>query len=713
MDQRLPGQLYGRILRSPHPHARITRIDSRAAESLSGVHAVLTSANCPSVPWYEENLPLFDTTVRLIGDEVAAVAAETDDLAEDALRLIQVDYEVAAGFVPDIETAQRHDAPRVHPSGNRAGDPTVHERGDIAAGFAEAEVIVERVYVTQTALHQCLEPHGCTAWWSGDVLTLWDSTQAIWETRSELARALGVPEHNLRVIKDYMGGGFGSKQVPWKPTAIAALLSRAAGRPVQLLNDREGESLVAGNRNPTRQHVRLGARRDGTLTAISVRIDLAQGAYRIGGETAMVDGAYSTLYRCPNVRTDMTAHYINAGPAVAFRAPGYVEGTFGLESAMDELAHTLGLDPVVLRERNYTSRDQNEDKPYSSPEALRECWTAATSAFGWGSARSPTASGGGRRRRGVGFAVHNWIGGAGHPPGYAWIKLNPDASADVVTGTQDIGTGTRTGLGQVAADALGFPFERIRVHLGDTGVGPYAPVSSGSATQATIGPAIQVAADQVRAELLKEAANILEAPLEDLRLEDGSIAIAGTTRRVAVTDITATIAPRMIHGYGARGPNPADHAVRTFGAQCAEVEVDLETGEVQLLRLVASHDCGRIINPKMVESQIIGAVTQGIGYALMEERILDTRLGAVLNPNLEFYELPTVCDLPVAGITHAAHDVPDYTANPTGAKGVGEPPLIPTAPAIANAIFDAIGVRITELPMTRQRVLEAIRHAQL
>jgi xanthine dehydrogenase YagR molybdenum-binding subunit len=338
-------------------------------------------------------------------------------------------------FVADLDAALRPNAPRVHEHGNLASEPELYERGDVETAFAQAEVVVEQEYVTQTALHNCMEPHGCTANWEADQLTLWESTQAIWDVRSGVADALHLPHHRVRVIKQYMGGGFGSKQVAWKPTVIAALLSRESGRPVQLMHDREAENLAAGNRSPTRQRVRLGARRDGTLAAIEVRIDIAQGAYGVGGEVAMVDGMYQTLYRCPNVRTARYAYYTNTGPAVAFRAPGFVEGAFGLECAMDELARVLSLDPVTLRLRNYTTDEQKLGMPYTSPEALRQCITRATEAFGW-QRRAPTGESG-PRRRGVGFAVHNWVGGGGHPPGYAWIKLNADGTADVVTGGLD------------------------------------------------------------------------------------------------------------------------------------------------------------------------------------------------------------------------------------------------------------------------------------
>ncbi|MBV9173705.1 MAG: xanthine dehydrogenase family protein molybdopterin-binding subunit, partial [Chloroflexi bacterium] len=310
-----------------------------------------------------------------------------------------------------------------------------------------------------------------------------------------------------------------------------------------------------------------------------------------------------------------------------------------------------------------------------------------------------------------GFAVHNWIGGGGHPPGYAWVKLNGDGTADVVTGTQDIGTGSRTGLTQVAAEELGLPMDRVRLYLGDTGFGPYAPVSSGSATQATIGPAIRAAAVQAKAQLLEAAATILECNAADLSVRDGDVYLRGVGKRSSVTEVMQEVGPHMIQGQGARDQNPKDKAVRTFGAQWVEVEVDVETGQVDVLRVVASHDCGRIINPTMVESQVIGAVAQGIGFGLLEERVVDTRYGVVLNPNLEFYEVPTVADIPP--IEHAVHDVPDVEANPTGAKGIGEPPLIPTGPAIANAIFDAVGVRVREAPITRKRLLEALANARV
>jgi xanthine dehydrogenase YagR molybdenum-binding subunit len=704
-DVRLSGQLYAKVLRSPHPHARITRVDTAKAAALNGVRAVLTRGIGPDVSWFEDTV-LFSDVVRYVGEEVAAVAADSEEIAEDALRLIEVEYEPLP-FVLDPGAALKPGAPKIHEGGNVDGEPIEYARGDVAAGFADAEVVVEHDYITQAALHNCLEPHGCTATWEGDQLTLWDSTQSIFDVRQEVAARLKLPEHHVRVIKQFMGGGFGSKQIAWKHTAIAALLSKQAGRPVQLMLDREAENLASGNRNPTRQRVKIGAKRDGTLVAIEADILQTIGAYKVGGEAADVDGTYQTLYRCPNVKTTQTPVYINAGPAVAFRAPGYVEGAFALELAMDELACKLEIDPLDLRLKNYSEVDQTADRPYTAPNGLRACYEAVEHGFNWRGARQRGPQATGSKRRGIGLAAHDWIGGGGHPPGYAWVKWNADGSVDIVAGTQDIGTGSRTGLAQIAAEVLGIPFEHVALHLGDTAYGPYAPVSSGSATQATIGPAVQAAAIDARRQLFEAAAPMLEVGAHDLELHDGMVMLKGEpSRKIAVKEVLTKIQPHMIQGQGSRGANPSDKTIHTFGVQAAEVEVDVETGEVTVLRIVAAHDCGRVVNPMMVDSQVIGAVTQGLGFALIEERIIDEGRGFVMNANLEEYKIPTVLDIP--DIKNIILDLPDPEANPTGAKGIGEPPLIPTAPAIVNAIRDAIGVRFYQAPVSRARILDAL-----
>lgn len=705
-DVRLPGLLYARVLRSPHPHARITQLDTCRAECAPGVHAVLSLLNAPDIDWFEEG-KLFDRTVRYLGDEVAVVAAEREDQAEDALRLVEVTYEPLP-FVMTAAEALADDAPPLHPGGNIAGEVQTYERGDLDTGFRQADVVVEGTFTTQAAVHNALEAHGCTAFWDGDHLTLWDSTQAVFVVRQQVAEKLGLPQHHVRVIKEHMGGGFGAKQISWKPDVLAALLSRAAGRPVQLILDRRAENLASGNRNPTRQRVRLGARRDGTLTAIEAVIQQEVGAYRTGGEASNVSGPYKALYHCPNVRTQQTPVYTNTGPAVAFRAPGYAEGAFALEQAMDELAHRLGLDPVTLRERNYARTDQESGKPYSLPEGLQLCYAQVAPAYTALRAERDRHQGGTHaRHRGVGFAAHDWVGGHGDAPGYAWVELNSDGTVTVITGTQDIGSGTRTGLAQVAAEELGLPLAEISLQLGDTARGPYAPVSSGSATQATIGPAVRSAAAHLRRQVLAVAAALLETQPERLSIQAGRVLVDDQLPgEVSVAEVASKIAPHMLRGEGARAPNPGDRVIRTFGAQCVEIAVDTETGEITVERVVTAHDCGRIVNPKLLDSQITGGIIQGVGFALTEERVTDDARGYVLNANLEHYYVPTVRDIPLIEPRHV--DVPDSEANSTGAKGIGEPPLIPTAPAIANAFYDATGVRIRDLPLTRRRVLAAL-----
>ena len=629
-DVRLPGQLCGAVLRSPHPHARVAKVDLSRLKGLPGVRAVLSDFDAPDIAWYETSR-LFDPTLRLVGDEVAAVAADNEDLARDALRLIEVAYEPLP-----------FDVARGEPQA-----PGAEGRGDIAAGVRAADILLEESYSTAAALHNALESHGCTAAWEGDRLTLYESTQGMFAVRDEVAEKLGLAPEQVRVITEHMGGGFGAKQVAWKHSVIAALLARRAGRPVQLFLDRGAENLAAGNRNATRQQVRLAARRDGTLTAIDVRAELDGGAYSVGGEDSDVVGTYLTLYRCANVRAEQVVRRTNLGPAVAFRAPGHVEGNFALESAMDELAHRLQIDPVELRLRNYAEQDQRKGKPYTSAQSLRRCIERVGREF-------HAARG---RRRGVGFAAHDWMAGAGHPPAEVRVELS-DAGATLTVGVQDIGTGTRTGLARLLSRQLNLPLEGITVQLGDTGRGVRGPTSSGSSTLPSLAPAVIEAARQ-----------------------------ASTSGR----------------GEAKRAKNRGDMSIRTCGAQCAEVEVDEETGEVRVLRVVAAHDCGRVVDRALVESQVVGGITQAIGYALSEERLVDARLGEVLNANLEEYKVPTIGDIPE--IVDLTESLPDEEANPSGVKGIGEPPIIPTAAAIANAVFRATGVRVRSLPLKREKLL--------
>ncbi|MCC6534782.1 MAG: xanthine dehydrogenase family protein molybdopterin-binding subunit [Burkholderiales bacterium] len=700
-DVRLPGMLWAKILRSPHAHARIHDIDTGAAAALPGVHAVLCYRNAPDIPWYDHGR-LFDRTVRFAGDEVAAVAADSEATAEEALRAIRVTYEPLP-CVLDMASALAPGAPAIHGTSNRAGDPAIEQRGNPRRGLREAELIIDRVYTTQVALHNALEPHGCVALWQDERLTLYASTQGVNTLRCEVADKLSIPERQVRVVTEHMGGGFGAKQVAWKHDVIAALLARESARPVHLMLDRHAENLATGNRNATRQHLRIGAKRDGTLTTITARIEIQIGAYRAGGETSSVDGIYHSLYACRNVRTEQAVVYTNTGPAVAFRAPGYVEGNFALESALDELARALNIDPIELRLRNYAETDQRRRKPYTSPDSLRRTYARVSEAFGW--RRYVRSVDSGPKRRGIGFAAHDWVGGGGSPPGKVRLTLVPPGRFRLESAAQDIGTGTRTALAQVCAQALGVDIATLDIALGDSNLQLASPTSAGSATLATLAPAIHGAADQVRKRVLQAAAELLLEPAQALELRTGRV-VANSGRELSLRSLCEHLGRRTITAIGKRAANRRSQSIRTCGAQCVEVEVDIETGEVRVVRVVASHDCGRIVNRHLVASQVMGGVMQGIGFALTEARVVDPRSGVVLNANLEDYKLPTVADTPV--IIHAALDLADTEANVAGVKGIGEPPIIPTAAAIANAIFDAVGVRLYNTPFSVCGMLEKL-----
>ena len=703
-DVQLPGMLYARVLRSPHPHARIKRIDVSRAAALPGVRVVISHLNAPMIPWTNDTL-LFDPVVRFAGDEVAAVAADDEYIAEDAIRLIDVDYDVQP-FVVDGEEALHPEAPRVHPTGNLVGgQPKVYERGDVQRGFAEADVVVEDTFQTQAALHNCLEPHGAVALWEGDHLTIWESTQHVYGVREQLAQIFDLPLDKVRAICWYMGGGFGSKQYTGKWSVIAALLARQAQRPVHLMLNRREENLASGYRASTTQRLKLGAKHDGTLTAIDLVATSPIGAY---GNHAKAIGMHAqVMYACPNVRTEIRGVFTNVGEARSFRGPGATEGAFPFESLMDVLAERLGMDPVEIRLKNYATTEPSSGQPYSAKH-LDECLRKGAEMIGWTGKRKAIRIDG-TKRRAIGMACQTW-GGGGGPPAFAWVKLNQDGTAEVLLGGQDIGTGTKTVFAQIAAEELGIGLDQVVVNLGDSACGPYAPVSWGSMTVSSVGPAVRQAAADARDQLRELAAEFLNAPFDQVEIRDGGICVRGESQpRMRIGDLTGWIGPFTILGKGGRGPNEPCVAVRTFGAQFAEVEVDTATGEVTVLRMVTVHDIGRVVNPQGAANQAEGAIVQGIGYGLTEQRIIDLQTGIVLNPNLEDYLVPTALDVPA--IEHAFVGDPDQHANNLGAKGIGEPALIPTAPAIANAIARALGIRFLSIPITRSKILDAIRAA--
>ena len=708
-DINLPGMLHGRILGSPHPHARILSIDASAARKMRGVRAVLTlEAPDPFAALAEKDETgkaidkeggasgPGDVHRRLLyaGEEVAVVAADTPEIAADALERITVEYELLP-HVTDLEAARRDDAPRVFPGGN-VQPVSTRRRGDIEAGFREAEVVVEATYRTPVALHNALETHGAVARWEGSKLTVWSSTQGVFGVRDDMAKFFDIRPDNVRVISEYLGGGFGAKFGAGTTGVIAAMLARQAGAPVKLMLDRHEENLGTGNRPSSVQTIRVGARRDGRLSALHLR------SYGTGGIAggAGVGGPAWMLYACPNVLIEEQDVHTHAGPSMPFRAPGFPQGSFALESSLDELADRLTIDPLVLRRRNEI------DHP---TRALPMHYDLAARAIGWEKRRTPEAGAGKRGgvRRGFGMGAAIW-GMYGGPPADATVRISSDGSVECICGTQDIGTGTRTAMAMVAAEVLGLPPASIRVVLGDTATGMYSPASGGSVTLTSILPAIRSAAEGARTKLLQAAAPALDADPAAIDLADGQLRVRGSNRVMSFARAAERLGASVISTQASRAANYEGRGGESYGAQFAEVEVDTDTGRVRVLRIAASHDAGRTINRLTAESQINGGVIMGLSYALLEERVIDHPTGIVLNANLEDYKIAGTMEMPeIIPILVEVFD----PANNVGVKGLGEPPVVPTAAAIANAVSNAIGVRVRELPITPDRVLALLRGA--
>lgn len=689
-----PGMLHAVFLRSSIARGTILRMDLARARAVPGVYDVLGPGDAPP------KTRLFSRDIRYAGQPIAAVCADTRATAMRALGAIVIECEPAP-FAVTFEDAVAPGAPEVRSGGNLMdGSPLIEERGSVATGLEAADVVIEREYRTPVALHCALETHGAIAEWEDDRLTLWESTQGIFRVRSDVAKALELPQSKVRVIQDYMGGGFGAKNGAGAHTFAAALFARRTARAVRCINDREGEQLDSGNRPSSTQRVTLGAKKDGTLTAVLLRADVPLG---VSGWEGGPGGFYHDMYGCPNVRTEERFAYVNSSGMQAFRGPGYVEGAFALESAMNALARELDMDPVALRVRNMAKRDLRQDRPFSGNKLL-ECYEAGAARFGWNKPADPQPVPG-PLRRGRGVAAQVWPTGGG-PPAYALVRINSDATVDVLAGTQDLGTGTRTVLAQIAAEALGAKLEHVRAVIGDTESLPYTGNSWGSMTTASVGPAVRMAAEDARRQLFEAAASMMDAPPEELEASDSRIVARGSDRSMAFSDVTSALGNVMILGKGTRGPNPADVAIMTFGVQFAEVEVNVETGIVRVLRIVGAYDAGRIINPLLAGSQMEGGIIQGIGFALCEERVLDRRLGLVLNPTLHDYKVPTMADIPDIDVFFVRGS--DPAANHTGARGIAEPAIIPTAPAIAAAVADATGSEVRELPLAPWRVLDAL-----
>jgi len=702
-DVVLPDMLYAAVLRCPHPNARVKKVDVSRAAKMPGVWAVVSgdSPEAREIEWpYSDGAKsrLFDPHCRYEGDAVAAVAAETPYQAWDAARAIKVDYEVLPA-VSSVDAALGAGAPAVHEGGNLYETET-YERGDVEKGFREADAIVEETFGTECEIHTPVETHGCVAKWDGDCLTIWESTQGVYAVQSRVADLLRLPLSKVRVIGHYVGGGFGSKLIAGKYTIIASILARKTARPVKLFLTREETFLAVGNRPPSEMRLKAGARKDGSLTALEFLCVGTGGAFPAGG-IGLLDWLVRDLYLCPNVRTSCRDVFINAGPSRPFRAPGHPQCSWALEQVMDALAEAVGMDPVEFRLKNIPAYSQGREgnPPYTST-GLRECIRKGAEAFGWQEARSRAAkSRNGRIRRGVGMAAAVWFVGGGGPPSTVIVKYFKDGSVNLNMGASDIGTGTKTVMAMVVSEELGVPPALIKIENADTGTTQFATPSGGSKTVPTEAPAVRAAAVEVKRQLLEMAAEDLGVEPSKLEFRAGEIvAREEPSKRISLTDIGRLKKRGVVVGVGYRGPNPEGKVVNPFAAQFCEVEVDTATGEVRVLRFVGANESGRVMDRLTFENQIYGGITMGIGFGMTEARVLDVgQTGKLCNKNWHDYKIPTALDVPKE-ITPVVVDLPDAEANTVGAKGLGEPVTIPTASAIANAVYHAAGIRVRRTP---------------
>jgi len=720
VDVTLPGMLHARLLRSPHPHAQVLAIDVSAAErhpDVRAAHLITTVVGraVESAPKGSASGAVPQRRVLYVGDPVAAIAATTPQGARAALDLIKVEYRPLP-FVVDIDDARAPDAPLVFDgpvhgenyAGGPAGGPEPPQRGnvrgpnhtgsrgDVTQGFAQADFVVEGEFRTQVQTHCCLETHAVVADWRPEMLTVYLSTQYAAGVRNELASAYGLPRSRVRVIVDAMGGGFGSKSSAGNYVRAAVALSRIAHAPVRLVLERDEEQLDSGNRPATVQRLRVGATRDGRLTAISVD------AYGTAGVAlgAGVGNIAEALYECPNFAIAQHDVFVNAGPGSAMRAPGNVPGAFALEQVIDELSEKLGMDPLVLRERIDSNPVRREERRIGAQR------------IGWSERHAPGADAG-SVKRGLGMAQSYW--GANVQLNSACeVRILRDGSVEVLSSVQDIGTGISTVLTQVVAEELGLRPVDITLRIGDTEF-PSGPPSYGSMTTASITPPARNAAHRALTQLFEVAAPAVGVAAGQLIARGGRIESSAGLRGISFREAAARLPADQISAIATRSEDYGGFARKMGdmasarnhlgGVQFARVAVDTETGIVRVERIVAVHDCGRPINALQTESQIHGGILQGISYALFEQRIIDRAAGHVLNANLEQYKILRSREMPAIEVVV----LENYQGmSSTDAYGVAEPAIIPTAPAVANAVYNAVGVRMRELPMTPANVLSAL-----
>lgn len=655
----LPGMLYGKILRCPHALATVQAIDTSAAKAMPGVRAVIEMAR-------------EGATMRYAGQEVAAVAADSEEIALDAIRAIRVSYDVQSHAVT-THTAMK-DASRV-------SAPEEQARGQDPGQFwSSAAAVIEEEYYCPVRGHLCLESHGIVFRWDADDrATCWVSTQAVHGVAGELSGGLGIPQENLTVICEYMGGGFGSKFGAGVEGATCARLAKAAGKPVKLMLDRYEDQVAGGNAPDAYMKCKAAMAADGKLLAIEADLYGTNGPGRGWGVP------FPYIYGVPNFRVRTHSVSTNAGAARAWRAPGHPQASFLMESVVDELICKLGLDGVKVRQMNQGSQVRSAQLELGAAK------------IGWERRNKNPGQATGRYQRGIGCAVSTW-GGGGRGGSRCDVKIGQDGSVWAGIGTQDLGTGARTVVAMIVAEDLGLPLERVKADIGKSSLGSSVG-SGGSVTTASIAPTIKMAVLAARARLFETAAPLLGVTAGELECAKGRVQARGNpSKSLRFEEVCAKLPAGGISESGSW--NGALQQGGVAGAQFVEVEVDTWTGNVRPIKVVAAQDCGYAINRLTAESQVIGGVIQGLGMALLEDRRMDVPTGRQLNANIESYRVIGAMEVPDVEVV--LFDTHDKVA------GIGEPPVIPTAAATINAIYNATGVRIRTLPATPKRWFDAL-----
>ena len=724
-DIYLPGMLVGKVLRSPYPHARIRHIDTSKAEKLPGVRAVVTAEDTIKRPWgafFADQYILSVGKTRYVGEEVAAVAAIDPDIAEEAIDLIEVDWEPLHG-VFDAEEAMQDDAPLVHD--DKANNIAMHldlERGNIAQAFADSDVIVEDTFTSMPQWHCSIETIGSVAEYAtSGKYTIYMNTQTLFNARYRIATALGVPETDVRIIQSAVGGGFGGKSCDDNNALVAAVLAKKARKPVKLINTRE-EEFLAGCRPRVfmKINVKMGFKKDGRIRAKELKVVADNGAYSakapaITGVAAM---RHDTCYKYSDVKIDAKLVYTNKVPTGAFRGFGNPSAEWAVEQAIDLGAHALGIDPMEL------ARINAAEVGYVSPHGnrvtsceLKQCLDMTERMIDWKAKRANK-----QPNTGLGLACTVHVSGKRHFGDYdgssATIKINEDGKALILSGEGECGQGVHTAMCQIAAEELGVPVEDVEISRADTDLTTFCLGAFASRLTYVSGNAVKNAATNVKQQLFEQAAEMLEANAADLMARHGKIFVKGAEgKSLTVSDVARA---RLFRHNGApivgSGSFDADSVLPdstrfgnesgayNYGAQAAQVHVDPETGQVKILQFVVASDCGTVIYPLGAEGQVEGGLAQGIGYALTEGLQIDE--GKPINPNFSDYRIPAMRDMPP--LQHAFADSYEPTG-PFGAKGLGELNMDPTAAVLNNAIFDAVGVRLKTLPITPEKILRALK----